>query len=116
MSNQEEEPLDPAVEAIRVKMVRLLAISGGIMMLGLMAVLISIVYKVTQDSSPAPKAATAMASTNNEIVIPAGAEVVATSQSGGRITLTLRLQDGATAIQVHDASGALIASYAVREQ
>ncbi|MCJ8310361.1 MAG: fimbrial protein [Rhizobiaceae bacterium] len=114
MSNQEEEPLDPAVEAIRVKMVRLLAISGGIMMLGLMAVLISIVYKVTQDSSPPPKAA--VASTNNEIVIPAGAEVVATSQSGGRITLTLRLQDGATAIQVHDASGALIASYAVREQ
>ena len=114
MSNQEEEPLDPAVEAIRVKMVRLLAISGGIMMLGLMAVLISIVYKVTQDSSPPPKAP--VASTNNEIFIPAGAEVVATSQSGGRITLTLRLQDGATAIQVHDASGALIASYAVREQ
>lgn len=114
MSNQEEEPLDPAVEAIRVKMVRLLAISGGIMMLGLMAVLISIVYKVTQDSSPAPKAAAA--STDNEIVIPAGAQVVQTSQSGGRITLTLRLQDGATAIQVHDASGALIANYAVREQ
>ena len=114
MSNQEEEPLDPAVEAIRVKMVRRLAISGGIMMLGLMAVLISIVYKVTQDSSPAPKAA--VASTNNEIVIPTGAQVMQTSQASGRITLTLRLQDGSTAIQVHDASGALVASYAVREQ
>lgn len=114
MSNQEEEPLDPAVEAIRVKMVRLLAISGGIMMLGLMAVLISIVYKVTQDSPTAPKAA--VASTSNEIVIPTGAQVVQTSQTSGRITLTLRLQDGSTAIQVHDASGALVASYAVREQ
>ena len=121
MSNQEEEPLDPAVEAIRVKMVRLLAISGGIMMLGLMAVLISIVYKVTQDTSPAATASSAAAtagaaSTNNEIVIPTGAQVMQTSQSSGRITLTLRLQDGSTAIQVHDASGALIANYAVREQ
>ena len=110
----EEEPLDPAVEAIRQKMVRLLMVSGGIMMLGLMAVLISIVYKVTQDSSPAPKAA--VANTNNELVIPTGAEVMQTSQSSGRITLTLRLQDGSTAVQVHDASGALVASYAVREQ
>ena len=114
MSNQEEEPLDPAVEAIRVKMVRLLAISGGIMMLGLMAVLISIVYKVNQVE--VPKAKPVVAKTNNEIVVPAGSQVIQTSQSNGRITLTLRLADGSTSIQVHDASGALVASYAVREQ
>lgn len=114
MSNQEEEPLDPAVEAIRVKMVRLLAISGGIMMLGLMAVLISIVYKVTQTDVPEPKPVAA--STNNEILIPKGAQVVQTQQLGGRLTLTLKLADGSTSIQIHNASGALVASYAVREQ
>ena len=114
MSSQEEELLDPVVEAIRVKMVRLLVVSGGIMMLGLMAVLISIVYKVNQIE--VPKAKPVVASTNNEIRVPAGARVVQTSQASGRITLTLRLADGSTSIQVHDASGDLVASYAVREQ
>ena len=114
MSQQEEEPLDPAVEAIRVKMVRLLAISGGIMMLGLMAVLVSIVYKVTQDSEP--KAKPVAASTVNEIVVPAGSQIVSSSQSYGRVMLTLKLADGSTQIQLHDLQGRLIATYAVREQ
>ena len=114
MSQQEEEPLDPAVEAIRVKMVRLLAISGGIMMLGLMAVLVSIVYKVTQDSEP--KAKPVAANTINEVVVPAGSQIMASSQSDGRLMLTLKLADGSTRIQMHDLQGRLIATYAVREQ
>jgi len=114
MSQQEEEPLDPAVEAIRVKMVRLLAISGGIMMLGLMAVLVSIVYKVNQDSEP--KAKPVIADTVNDVVVPAGAQIVQTSQSDGRLMLTLKLSDGSTRIQLHDLKGKLVATYAVREQ
>ena len=84
------------------------------MMLGLMAVLISIVYKVNQVE--VPKAKPVVASTNNEIVVPAGASVLQSSQSNGRITLTLRLADGSTAIQVHNAAGELVASYAIRER
>ncbi len=114
MSQQEEEPLDPAVEAIRKKMVRLLAISGGIMMLGLMAVLLSIVYKVTQDSEP--KARAVAADTVNELAIPAGAQITQSSQSDGRIMLSLKLADGSTQIQLHDLKGKLLATYSVREQ
>ena len=114
MSQQEEEPLDPAVEAIRVKMVRLLAISGGIMMLGLMAVLVSIVYKVTQDSEP--KAKPVAANPVNEVVVPAGSQIMTTSHSDGRLMLTLKLADGSTQIQLHDLQGKLITTYAVREQ
>jgi Flp pilus assembly protein CpaB len=114
MSPHEDEPLDPAVEAIRVKMVRLLAISGGVMMLGLMAVLISIVYKVNQDDvekNPAP-----VAKTDVVLSIPTGAEIVQASQSDGRLTLTLRLSDDSTRIQLHDLGGTLVTSYTVREE
>jgi hypothetical protein len=114
MSPHEDEPLDPAVEAIRVKMVRLLAISGGVLMLGLMAVLISIVYKVNQDDvekNPAP-----VAKTDVVLSIPTGAEIVQASQSDGRLTLTLRLSDDSTRIQLHDLGGTLVTSYTVREE
>ena len=117
MSQQEEEPLDPAVEAIRVKMVRLLAISGGIMMLGLMAVLGSIVYKVTQDDAARSMSSPTVASdTINQLAIPTGAQILQSGQSDGRLMLTLKLIDGSTQIQLHDLKGTLIATYAVREQ
>jgi hypothetical protein len=47
----EEKPLDPDMEKVRRKMVRLLAVSIGIMFIGLMAVLGAIVYKFTQDDA-----------------------------------------------------------------
>ena len=52
----EEQPLDPAMERVRRKMIRLLAVSIGIMVIGLMAVLAAIVYKINQ---PVQEVATA---------------------------------------------------------
>lgn len=49
--NPEEKPLDPEMEKVRRKMVRLLAVSIGIMFIGLMTVLAAIVYKFTQDNA-----------------------------------------------------------------
>src|SRR6478735_1566643 len=43
---EEDAPLDPAAERLRRKLVRLLLVSGGIMMLGFIAVFAAIVYKV----------------------------------------------------------------------
>ena len=37
-TEEEEPPLDPAAERLRRKLVRLVMVSGGIMMLGLIAV------------------------------------------------------------------------------
>ena len=45
---QEEKPLDPVMENVRRKMVRLQLVSGGVMLVMLMAVLGAIVYKVTR--------------------------------------------------------------------
>ncbi|MEM1317529.1 MAG: hypothetical protein AAGF29_04630, partial [Pseudomonadota bacterium] len=44
--DHDEEPLDPKVEAVRQKLVRLLLVSGGIMLLGFLAVFAAIVYKI----------------------------------------------------------------------
>ena len=51
----EDAPLDPEMEKVRRKMVRLLVVSIGIMFTGLMAVLVAIVYKIneTPDQDPA---------------------------------------------------------------
>ncbi len=53
----EEQPLDPAMERVRRKMIRLLAVSIGIMVIGLMAVLAAIVYKINQPVSEVATAA-----------------------------------------------------------
>jgi hypothetical protein len=54
--DDEEKPLDPAMEKIRRKMVRLLVISSSVIVLGLMAVLGSIVYKANKNSAAAQQA------------------------------------------------------------
>ena len=59
--DQEDKPLDPVMENVRRKMMRLQLVSGGIMLLMFMAVLAAIVYKInTRDGKP-QTAATARA-------------------------------------------------------
>jgi len=111
MKDEEEEPLDPQVEAIRRKMMRLLMISSGTMMIGLMAVLLAIVYKVTSSTSSVPVAAT-----TNEIALPKGAAIVDTALSRDRIMLTLEMPDGTREIRVHGADGKLSATYSLSEE
>ena len=48
----DEKPLDPEVEKVRRKMVRLLAVSIGIMIVGVMAVLAAVVYRISQGDEP----------------------------------------------------------------
>ncbi|MDD9910547.1 MAG: DUF6476 family protein [Ahrensia sp.] len=105
-----EEPLDPQVEAIRRKMMRLLMISSGTMILGLMAVLIAIVYRVTQAADAVPEAAM-----HNEITLPQGATILHTALDGGRILLTVRHADGTREIRLHNADGKLSATYTINE-
>lgn len=46
----EDKPLDPEMEKVRRKMIRLLVVSIGVMFLGVMAVLGGVVYKIIDDS------------------------------------------------------------------
>jgi len=46
--NEDEGELDPAMERVRRKLVRLLIVSSGIMVLGLAAVVVGIFYRVSK--------------------------------------------------------------------
>ena len=105
----EEEPLDPKVEAIRKKMVRLLLVSGAIMMIGLMTVLIAIVYKLNATSAP-------VVAEEGSITVPVGSEILSTAISDGRIMLTVRTSDGKNNILIYNEAGNLISKWSVNEE
>ena len=107
LDDEPEKPLDPAMEKVRRKMIRLLAISIGVMMAGLMAVLFAIVYKMnsrpdsslTETQVAFPKGTEEIAGT---IALPEGARINGQSLSGNRIMLDLALPDGKRELAVFD--------------
>ena len=101
--NDEDKPLDPAVERVRRKMMRLMAISVGIMMVGLMAVLFAIVYKISARDTPSAETADFY---ETVLALPAGAKIVSQSLSGERMSLLVDRADGRQTLYVLDvASG-----------
>ena len=112
MAQDSDEPLDPKVEAIRRKLVRLLAVSGGIMALGLAAVVIAIVYRVQAGGDNAGGDATV--SRTVPLVLPAGAEILATAIGSDRLAVTLRRSDGSREILVVDTQGRTLITYELR--
>ena len=115
---EDEKPLDPAMEKVRRKMIRLLGVSIGVMMAGLMAVLFAIVYKMN-GAGKAPSAIASTPSTDpiagaGEIVLPAGAYMNGQSLSGDRLSLDVTLKGGAREIQIFDmTSRQIVARFAV---
>lgn len=109
IDDNEEKPLDPAVEKVRRKLVRFVAINLGLLFLALMAVLAAIVYKTNSeneaavvagnDAVPSPAESGVMA---GDIPLPAGARLVSHSLSGNRITLDAELAGGGRAIFLYD--------------
>ena len=108
---EEEEPLDPATERVRRKMVRLLIVSIGIMVVGLMSVFGAIIYKIgeKQDDSetviPAVQTELIVPNSANyigEIDIPDGANILSTSLNGSHILLHLKLVDGSQKLWLYD--------------
>lgn len=106
----EEKPLDPAMERVRRKMIRLLAVSIGIMVIGLMAVLAAIVYKINQ---PIPEAATSAhvevpgqplgaALAGESITLDPGTRILSHNLSDNTLSLETRLADGTRQILVYD--------------
>jgi len=47
----QDTELDPAMERVRRKLTRLLAVSAGIMGLGFLAVLVAVIYRVSEDTA-----------------------------------------------------------------
>ncbi len=117
---QEDKPLDPAMESVRRKMVKLQLVSGGIMMLMFMAVLAAIVYKVTRpDGTEKPVASSGLAipadqPLNLTASLPTGFTVGSTDLSNNQILFYGTMADGTRKALVFDLSvGRIIADVTV---
>ena len=95
----EEKPLDPAVERVRRKLVRFVAINLGLLLAALMAVVAAIVYKSGQ-AAPADGPAVAA-----EIALPAGARMIGHDFSDGKFSIDAELADGSRVIILYDVAG-----------
>lgn len=109
----DEKPLDPEMEKVRRKMVRLLAVSIGVMFIGLMAVLGAIVYKFTQrDAAPGDGAIVAGSSMTVPsdapleavAALPAGFAVESVTLDGARVGFFGRAADGSRRLLIFDVS------------
>lgn len=129
-AEQPQEPqLDPAMERVRRKMVRLLIISIAIMVIGLMAVLAAVVYKINKtpdtaenetaqsdipgqkplvDSSGKPltgadaKLADPLPMVESQLELTPGTRLLSQSLSGNLVSLETLLPDGGTEIMIYD--------------
>lgn len=123
--DQDEKPLDPATERVRKKMVRLLGVSIGLMMIGLMAVLGAIIYKFSTSGKKdqavvsQTKTITAPGAFSSEMVeqsldIPNDAKILETSLNGSQVLLRLMI-DGGQQLWIFDViSGEAIAKITVK--
>jgi hypothetical protein len=114
----DEEPLDPATERVRRKMMRLLAVSIGIMMVGLAAVLAAIVYRIgaADTSTIARNDAMPVADfrTEGTIDLPDDAIVRSASLAGNFMLLHVQLTEGVAQMLVYDlVSGRVVATVAI---
>ncbi len=116
LDQEEEKPLDPEMEKVRRKMVRLLVVSIGIMILGVMAVLAGVVYKVIEPEEEQ------QAAVSEPLAVPTGAPLQLTgslptgfvveqvSLDGSRILFYGLMADGTRGAIILDAgSGTTIA-------
>ena len=102
---EDEPPLAPVLENVRRKLVRRMAWSLGIMMIGLMTVLGAIVYKISAPSSRASSTEEPV-----KLEMPKGAEIVSTNISETGILIQLKLENGGTRLLVIDPSNGVLRS------
>jgi hypothetical protein len=114
---EDDAPLDPAAERLRRKLVRLLLVSGGIMLLGLIAVFSAIVYKLSERGVRAASRLSAESPAAGRIAIPPGYQLRGTALDGDRALLTIAAADGATSLVVVDlATGETLSRFTVEPE
>ena len=115
-NHEELPPLDPAMERVRRKMIRLLVVSISIMMIGLMAVLFAVVYKVGGGAREVAGNATFSGNeltAQDRIEIPDNGDVVSASLNASRILLHVRSPARQELIVYDLESGKIIARVAL---
>lgn len=118
--DQEDKPLDPVMEKVRRKMVRLQLVSAGIMLVMFMAVLGAIVYKVTRPDPRAAATTTASGIPVGEKImavasLPKGFQMRSISMSGGQLLFFGAVVGGDDLAIVYDiATARIVAQISVR--
>lgn len=102
LDDEQEKPLDPAVERVRRKLVRFVAINLGILFVAVMAVVIALVYR---NMTRTPAEPPAPAFVEGRIALPVGARILSQSLSGDRILIDVELTGGGRALFVYDIAG-----------
>ncbi|MEL6921843.1 MAG: hypothetical protein AAFO77_12650 [Pseudomonadota bacterium] len=105
---QEEKPLDPAVERVRTKMVRLLAVSMGVMFVSIFAVLAAVIYRINSDVSDTLVRA--------QIAVPPGFEILESGVSDDGVFLRGNTVEGDIRLLIFNAeTGNLVRELTVIE-
>ncbi|MBO6717585.1 MAG: fimbrial protein [Rhizobiaceae bacterium] len=116
-NDEDEKPLDPAVERVRRRVMRFIAINLGILFVALMAVAIAIVYRIdAREEAAAPETGGGGESVAAEgtIALPEDARIVSQSLSDGRLSVQVALPGGEAAFLIYDlASGEVVSRVAV---
>ncbi len=99
---REEPPLDPAVERIRQRLKRLIVISSATLLVGLIAVLAAVIYKIGPGQDKAALTSLAGEATISG-ALPAGAKLLSTALDGRLLALTFE-SGGAVRIAIVDLS------------
>ena len=105
-SPADDEPLDPAVERVRVKLARLVQVSIGTLLVGILAVFGVILYKFNTESSTPAGAGGGLA--EREIDLLPGAEIVRSQLASNGLLIEIALPDGSTEIVVLDPASAAL--------
>ncbi|APG92396.1 hypothetical protein [Sinorhizobium americanum] len=119
---QEDKPLDPAMENVRRKMVRLQLVSAGVMLIMLMAVLGTIVYKLTRSDEAAEATPSAVSVPGDApltaiAALPAGFSVSDVALSGSQLLFYGSLPGAEPRAIVFDIkAGRIVADVTVRTQ
>ena len=95
--DEEEQPLDPVMERVRKKMIRLMVISIGIMMVGLLAVLFAIIYRIGNNPADQEVQATEVPAGDPvelSLDLPAGTRIVSSTVDNNRLVLHTVTADG----------------------
>ena len=117
-SSDDEPPLDPALESLRWRLMRLMR-GGMILGLGAVVLVAALIWRFggaagddRPDAAPAPIAVPgALMGGTVDVALPRGARVVGTAVGSDRLALTLQTANGRTVIHVVDTTGRLVVRY-----
>lgn len=119
-STLQDEPLDPAVERVRKKLMRLMIISISITIILILFVLAGVIYKIitpetaSKQTKPLALQGENLPFAHHTLLLPPKAQIISQSLSDHHIALRVLMPNGQTHFMIYNyRTGALIANLAV---